>query len=72
MRKIENDCCDCAAPGYPCMGDSCPLRSAEHIYCDKCKDEITDCYVYDGKDYCEHCILEVLTEEGVIEHETDL
>lgn len=24
MLKYENECCDCQAPGYPCLGVLCP------------------------------------------------
>lgn len=40
MIKIENHCCGCAAPGYPCLGNSCPNRRVEVIYCDACHNEI--------------------------------
>lgn len=40
MIREENDCCDCAVPAYPCMGDSCPRRHALHVYCDVCGEEI--------------------------------
>lgn len=58
--RIENHCCDCAAPGYPCLGRSCPNRHVYVYYCDKCKGEIgREDEVYkseiDGKDLCEEC-----------------
>lgn len=40
MTRIENHCCDCAAPGYPCRGSACDLRRVEVIYCDRCGMEI--------------------------------
>lgn len=45
MIKYENDCCGCAVPGYPCLGDACRLRHAPHIYCDECGEEL-----YDGEE----------------------
>lgn len=57
MTKIENDCCDCASPGYPCLGNSCPLTKVEHHYCDNCGEEDT-LYNYEGKELCANCILE--------------
>ena len=53
MRKIENHCCGCAVPGYPCMGSSCPNRHVEVFYCDKCGEEIED--YKDGPELCESC-----------------
>lgn len=26
MVREVNNCCGCATPGYPCLGDSCPKR----------------------------------------------
>ena len=54
--KYENECCDCAVPGYPCRGSSCPLRNVAHYYCDKCGDETT-LYEKDGEQLCADCIL---------------
>ena len=72
MRKIENDCCGCAVPGYPCRGDLCPLRHAVHVYCDECGIEVTDdkFYSYDDQDYCSDCMLDKLVKEGVIESDS--
>lgn len=56
MIRYENDCCDCAVPGYPCLGDSCSRRHAIHIYCDVCGEEIYD-DVDINEDYhiCDNC-----------------
>ena len=59
MVKIENHCCDCAVPGYPCRGDLCPLTRVEVHYCDKCKSELDDIYDVDDKELCEDCLLEM-------------
>lgn len=59
MRRVTNECCDCAVPPYPCLGASCPLRNVEHFYCDKCKSERT-LYEYDGAELCEACLLEAV------------
>lgn len=40
MIKTQNDCCECAVPAYPCLGDSCPLRHQKHYNCDSCGDEV--------------------------------
>ena len=69
MRKIENECCDCAAPGYPCRGAACPNREVLHVYCDgqNCGDEDEEMYCYEGKDYCVSCLLKALEGNGIIE-----
>ena len=56
MIKIENHCCDCAAPGYPCLGPSCPRREVEVHYCDECGCELEDIYEVDGDEFCEDCL----------------
>ncbi len=58
MQKIKNDCCDCAAPAYPCMGDSCPYTHVTHYYCDNCGYEYDNLYVVDGDELCEDCLKE--------------
>lgn len=60
MIRVENDCCGCAVPAYPCLGDSCPLRHQKHYYCDSCGDEAEKLYRLDGMDLCESCVLERL------------
>ena len=40
MIIYKDECCDCAVPGYPCLGDACSNRHVPHIYCDKCGEEI--------------------------------
>lgn len=57
---ISDDCCDCAVPAYPCLGDSCPLRHQKHYYCDSCGDEVDKLYRIDGAELCESCVLERL------------
>lgn len=56
MIRYENDCCDCAVPGYPCLGNSCELRHFPHYYCDSCGDE-TELYDFEGKELCANCVL---------------
>lgn len=55
MRKYQNDCCDCATPGYPCNGSH---KNVLHFYCDKCNDEVDRLYLYGGSEYCADCLLE--------------
>lgn len=57
MKRIENHCCDCAVPGYPCRGDACPLRRVEVYYCDKCGCELEEVYEVDDEEFCEDCLL---------------
>lgn len=62
--RIENHCCDCAVPGYPCKGKYCPNRAVEIRYCDHCDEEICgDVYKVDGEDLCEECLKEKFREE---------
>ena len=57
MTRYEDRCCDCAVPGYPCRGSSCPNRNVPVYYCNKCGDEIDgDIYDVDGEELCEECL----------------
>ena len=56
MLRIENHCCDCAVPGYPCRGIGCSLRRTEVHYCDHCDEEISEIYEVDGEELCEECL----------------
>lgn len=58
MRIYKNECCGCAAPGYPCMGKCCPQIHVPHFYCDKCGTEAEVLYIYLGKELCEECLIE--------------
>ena len=58
MITYENECCGCAVPGYPCMGDICPNINVKHLYCDKCKADCEELYDYDGEELCEECLLD--------------
>ncbi len=62
MLRIENHCCDCAVPGYPCRGTSCPLRRVEVHYCDRCGAEVPYDEIHetdDGVEYCSLCMDEL-------------
>lgn len=63
MLKIENHCCDCAAPGYPCLGSICPNRNVEVHYCDKCECELEEIYEVEGEELCEECLKERFRKE---------
>jgi hypothetical protein len=58
VLKQENHCCDCASPGYPCLGDTCPLIDVPVHYCDKCGEELPadEIYEVDGEELCEECL----------------
>ena len=64
MVVIEDHCCDCAVPGYPCRGNSCSRRHVEVHYCDRCGFEIPEREIHkDGdKEYCEDCYEEINEE----------
>lgn len=56
MKKIENHCCDCAVPGYPCIGNACPNRNVPVFYCDGCEEPIRGEVYEDGdEDLCRYC-----------------
>ena len=61
--RIENQCCDCAAPGYPCMGEICPLRRVKVHYCDRCDVDLDVVYWVDGEELCEDCLKELFKRE---------
>ena len=60
MERIENHCCDCAAPGYPCMGNACPNRNVKVFYCGKCDPDcqwpLDEVYEVDGEILCLECL----------------
>lgn len=56
MVRLENHCCDCATPAYPCRGALCPLTSVEVHYCDRCDEELDDIYDVEGEELCEDCL----------------
>ena len=62
MLRIENHCCECATPGYPCRGNACELRHVEVHYCDRCGDELKKIFDKDGGEYCRDCYKEINEE----------
>lgn len=56
MVKYEDECCGCAVPAYPCLGDSCPNRHVPHLYCDKCGNDVEELYYDEDKEVCEWCL----------------
>ena len=63
-KRIENHCCDCAVPGYPCRGVSCPSRNVEVHCCDACGGELDEIYEVDGEELCEECLKERFRKES--------
>lgn len=59
MFRIENHCCGCAVPGYPCLGRNCPNREAEVHYCDRCGEELERVHEFEGEELCSSCYEEV-------------
>lgn len=59
--RYENECCDCATPSYPCIGEMCSRRRVAHYDCDKCGTETT-LYNYNGQELCAECIIESLEQ----------
>ena len=55
MIIFRNECCDCAVPGYPCLGSMCPNRRVPVHVCDECGAEIEDAFDSLGTDLCERC-----------------
>lgn len=55
--RYEDECCGCAVPAYPCMGDACPNRNVPHLYCDKCKEDVEELYSTEDGDLCAECVL---------------
>lgn len=63
MVKYENQCCDCATDGYPCLGNLCALRRVEVYYCDQCGEELDEIYDVDGEELCEECLKEMFRRD---------
>lgn len=69
MTVERNDCCDCAVPGYPCIGSHCPRTHIKIHVCDECECEET-LYEYEGRELCQDCLLDIVPKvpgtEGLI------
>ena len=59
MIKYENECIGCP-PEKGCLGNSCPNRNVKHLYCDRCKCDCEELYVYDDEELCEECLLKTV------------
>lgn len=64
MVVFKNDCCDCAVPGYPCIGERCELLHNPHFYCDECEEEVNqgELYWFEDEQLCLDCITKRLKE----------
>lgn len=60
MITYENECCGCAVPAYPCIGDACPNRNVPHLYCDRCENQVDTLYHFDWQELCIDCIEEMM------------
>ena len=65
MVAIENHCCGCAVPAYPCRGDACDLTRVRVFYCDKCDQDTVALYKVSGRDLCWECITEIAERNGI-------
>lgn len=65
MVTMEDECCGCAVPAYPCMGSACPNRNVPHLYCDKCEEEVEDLYKTEDGELCAKCVLEMFEKVEV-------
>lgn len=53
----EDECCQCAVPGYPCAGKH---KRVQHYYCDgECEEEFSpsELYDFDGDMLCIDCLV---------------
>ena len=56
MKRILDECCDCATENYPCLGRNCPRKKVTRFYCDECREEGI-LYHYAGEELCVSCLL---------------
>lgn len=64
MLKIESRCLDCTSLGLPCIGISCPNRSVEVHYCNKCGDQLGKNFYKDGDiELCADCEEDMFRKE---------
>lgn len=51
MIKYENDCVGCPQGCIHCGRDK-----TQHLYCDKCDEDVEELYKVDGEELCEECL----------------
>lgn len=69
MVRFENDCCGCAVPGYPCIGEACDFWNVMHLYCDSCPQEVEDLYKVDDLWICFSCLCKIADKAEVDEED---
>lgn len=64
--RYEDDCCNCAVPGYPCTGEH---KHIPHYYCDgeDCGEEFypSELYHFEDKMLCINCLAKQFEKVGV-------
>lgn len=69
MTRIENHCCGCAVPAYPCLGFGCPDRHVEVLYCDLCEMESDKLYIIEDGietvEICMDCLDDMMERSGL-------
>lgn len=60
MIYFRDECCGCAAPGYPCIAPRCKNLHVPVCTCDRCGWEVEDLYEVDGMEVCLDCAMETL------------
>ena len=64
--RYEDDCCDCAVPGYPCTGEH---KQVPHYYCDgeDCGEEFypSELYHYEDQMLCINCLAKQFQKVGI-------
>ena len=63
MVRYENQCCDCATEGYPCLGSACSRRNTAVHYCDRCSEELNEIYDVESEELCEECLKEMFRRD---------
>lgn len=61
MVVYEDECIGCPKE-IGCLGSSCPYRDVPYLYCDECKEDVEDLYLYTDKngfsfELCRDCLL---------------
>ena len=64
MLRYVDRCCDCAVPGYPCLGSSCKNHDVPVHFCDHCEEELEEIYDVDDEELCEECLKELFRRNG--------
>lgn len=62
--RYEDECCNCAVPGYPCTGEH---KHVPHYDCDDCGEEFypSELYHVDGQILCINCLVKQFEKVGI-------